>query len=183
MSTQPTLPAAHFVAALERAGVTHVIGIPDNRSAPLFDVLADHKAIHLVTASREGEAFAVAAGVWLGKGSPVVIVQNTGLLEGGDALRGTASRMGVPLPIIITARGYEKMGRAGLSPASGLGPELVTRADVDSVALHTEPTLHAWGIPFTRAESEVDFDALDAVITRARTEQRPVAWVLAQRLA
>ena len=183
MSTRPVLPASDFVAALQRAGITHVIGIPDNRSAPVFDLLAVHRTIHLVTVSREGEAFAIAAGVWLGRGSPMVVVQNTGLLESGDSLRGTASRMGVPLPITITARGYEKMNRAGVSPTPMPERELVTRADVDSVALHTEPTLEAWGIPFERAEFEVGFEMLDAVIAKARAEERPVALILAQRLA
>jgi len=174
------LSAADFVDTLVRAEITHVMGIPDNSSAPVFDALIDHPSIRLVTVTREGEAFAIASGVWLGGGRPFVIVQNTGLLESGDALRGTASRMGVPLPVMVTGRGYSKMIRAGIGPSVDLDRDLVTRAEIDSVALHTEPTLDAWGIPFERADAETDLRLLGATIERARAEERPIVFLLAQ---
>ena len=182
MSTS-SASAATALRALEAAEITHVMGIPDNASAALFDLLADHPSIRLVTVTREGEAFAIASGVWLGGGSPLVVVQNTGLLESGDALRGTAARMAVPLPIVVTGRGYTKMDRAGLVPGGPLDPATVTRADVDSVALHTEPTLDAWGVPFTRTDSDTAAEALDRTIQRARQEERPVAMILVGALA
>lgn len=132
--------------------MTHVLGIPDNSSAPLFDARVDHASIRLVPVTREGEAFAVASGLWLGGATPLVVVQNTGFIESGDALRGTAVRMGVPLPFVVTGRGYAKMEAAGLGPDTPRTPELLTRANVDSVALVTEPTLHAWGIPYVRCD-------------------------------
>ena len=98
---------------LVAAGITHVVGLPYNTSAPLFDALSDHLWIRLVTVTREGEAFAIASGLWLGGASPLVVIQNTGLLESGDSLRGTATRMGAPIPILITGRGYSKMKEAG----------------------------------------------------------------------
>ena len=53
--------------------------------------------------------------LWLGGASPIIVIQNTGLLESGDAIRGTAQRMGAPVPFIVTGRGYEKMERAGVT--------------------------------------------------------------------
>ena len=139
-----------------RGGVTHVVGIPGNMSGPLFDEVALHAAIQLVTVTREGEAFAVAAGLWLGGASPIVVIQNTGLLESGDAIRGTAQRMGAPVPVIVTGRGYEKMERLGVNQDHPLTRELLTRHDVDSTALLTEPTFNAWGIPFWRCSAGDD---------------------------
>ena len=136
--------ARRTVDGLMRGGVTHVVGIPDNMSGPLFDEVALHAAIQLVTVTREGEAFAVAAGLWLGGASPIVVIQNTGLLESGDAIRGTAQRMGAPVPVIVTGRGYEKMERLGVNEDHALTRELLTRPDVDSTALLTEPTFNAW---------------------------------------
>ncbi|HAC05532.1 MAG TPA: phosphonopyruvate decarboxylase, partial [Gemmatimonadetes bacterium] len=46
--------------------ITHVVGLPDNTSAPLFDALQSHPSVRLVTVTREGEAFAIASGLWLG---------------------------------------------------------------------------------------------------------------------
>lgn len=138
------------IRALVRAGVTHVIGIPDNTSGPLFHEVARHPTLRLVTVTREGEAWAIASGLWLGGASPLVVMQNTGLLESGDALRGTTMRMGAGVPAVVTGRGYAKMEQAGLSPDTERTPALLTRPDVDSTALLTEPTLAAWGVPFER---------------------------------
>lgn len=95
-----------------------------------------------MTVTREGEAFAVASGLWLGGAYPVVVIQNTGLLESGDSLRGTAIRMGVPLLCLVTYRGYHTL------PKQGGAPDEMTRADVDSVAVVSEPTLDAWRVPY-----------------------------------
>lgn len=164
------------VAALEAAGVTHVLGIPDNTSGPLFDLLARHPTIRLVVVTREGEAMAMASGLWLGGASPLVIVQNTGFLEAGDALRGTAVRMGAPLPIVVTGRGYAKMRAAGLGPATPRTSELMTRPDVDSVALVTEPTLEAWGIPYeVCAEEDDPARAIERLVETALRRACPCA--------
>lgn len=178
----PTLGG--LLEALESAGITHVVGLPDNTSAPLFRVLRDSKRIRLVTVSREGEAFALAAGLWLGGAAPLVVIQNTGLLESGDAVRGTALRMAVPLPCLVTGRGYAKNASAGISHDEPLTRELLTRPDADTAAIFTEPTLKAWGIPYSRCGSGEDpVAALAGTITRAREDRRPVALVLTAPLA
>ena len=148
MTATPTPTTKSVLEALVEAGVTHVLGIPDNTSGTLFDALQDHPSILLVAVTREGEAFGVASGLWLGGASPLVIIQNTGLLESGDAIRGTAIRMGAPIPFVITGRGYAKMEAAGMGPQTPRTPELLTRAELDSAAFLTEPTLDAWGIPY-----------------------------------
>jgi sulfopyruvate decarboxylase TPP-binding subunit len=172
------------VHALVSAGVTHVVGIPDNTSASLFDAIARHASIRLVTVTREGEAIALASGLWLGGASPLVVIQNTGLLESGDALRGTATRMAAAVPILVTGRGYAKLAAAGLTPDEPPSLELLTRADVDSAAMLTEPTLEAWGIPFLRCEGDDDpVEVISRVIAAAGTEGCPTAVVLARPLA
>lgn len=183
MTPAATPSAGGVIDALCSHGVTHVLGIPDNTSAPLFDELAEREGPRLITVTREGEAFAMAAGLWLGGGSPLVVIQNCGLLEAGDALRGTAARMSVPLPIIVTGRGYAKMEKAGLSPSAPLTRHLLTRPDVDSAALVTEPTLDAWGIPWVRCAADDDpVAAVAALLRRASQRERPVALVLTRSL-
>jgi sulfopyruvate decarboxylase TPP-binding subunit len=182
--TSGAAPSAEgIVGALRSHGITHVLGIPDNTSAPLFDSLADAEPPRLIMVTREGEAFAMAAGLWLGGCKPLVVTQNCGLLEAGDALRGTAVRMAVPLPVIVTGRGYAKMEKAGLSPLEPLTPHLLTRPDLDSVAFLTEPTLDAWGIPWTRCGGDDDpAAAVAALLDKAEDEARPVALVLTRSM-
>lgn len=183
----PDVPSARtraVLTALADAGVTHVVGIPDNTSAPLFDALSHDTVPRLVVVTREGEAFALASGLWLGGASPLVLVQNTGFLESGDGLRGTATRMGCPLPIVVTGRGYANMLAAGLGPDTPRTPELLTRPEVDSVALMTEPTLKAWGIPYRICGRDDDpVAAIARLPGDARTLQHPTALLLLAELA
>ncbi|MDA0327860.1 MAG: thiamine pyrophosphate-binding protein [Gemmatimonadetes bacterium] len=172
------------IRGLVNLGITHVVGIPDNSSGALFDEVVRHPTIRLVTVTREGEAFALATGLWLGGASPLVVIQNTGLLESGDSLRGTAVRAAAPIPMLITGRGYAKMERAGLTPDTPLTLDLLTRADVDSVALLTEPTLTAWGIPFVRCSgADEPVAAVASAVMDAREHSRPTAVVMLRELA
>jgi sulfopyruvate decarboxylase subunit alpha len=181
--TPDVMRPARTIRALINAGVTHVIGIPDNTSGPLFPEVRRHPTLKLITVTREREAFAIAAGLWLGGASPLVVVQNTGLLESGDSLRGTAVRMASPVPILIIGRGYAKMTKAGVTRDDPRTSELLTRANVDSTALLTEPTLEAWGIPFDLCGGEDDPTmALARTVQQAQTEQRPVALILTRPL-
>lgn len=177
-----TKPTETF-RTLEARGITHVVGLPDSISGPLFDMVTRHPAIRLVTVTREGEAFAIATGLWIGGARPLVVIQNTGLLESGDSLRGTAQRMAAPIPILVTGRGYRKMHAAGVTTDDPKTVELLSRADVDSTALLTEPTLAAWGVPFRVSENDAD-PAADLLLTidEARDQERPVALVVARAL-
>lgn len=163
--------------------VTHVVGLPDSTSGPLFDAVTRHPNVRLVTVTREGEAFSVATGLWMGGAAPLVVIQNTGLLESGDSLRGTAQRVAAPIPILVTGRGYQKMHAAGVTPDAPRTIEMLTRPDVDSTALLTEPTLDAWGVPYERCEGNDDpATALARAIDAARFHGRPTAVVVARRL-
>ena len=161
---------------LRRQGVSDVLGVPDNASKALLDLLALDAEIRLLTVTREGEAFAIASGLWVGGRTPVVLIQNTGLLESGDAVRGTAMRMRVPLVCLVTVRGHARMAARGLSPtAESLDADLLSRPDLDSVALLTEPTLRAWGLPWETVSTEADLPRLGAAFRRAREAEQPVA--------
>jgi len=177
-----------LIETLADLGITHVVGLPDNTSAPLFSTLStrggegdvgDGPRIRLITVTREGEGIALASGLWLGGARPAVVIQNTGLLEAGDGLRGTASRMGVPLLMLVTCRGYPKARARGLEPGEAhVDRDLLVRPDLDSVAFMTEQTLRAWGIPFIHVRDIADGGPIRRALTMAREEERPVAVLL-----
>ena len=163
-----------IVDELLRRGVSHVVGVPDNTSKALFERLHAEPGIRVLTVTREGEAFAVAAGLWVGGAHPVVLIQNTGLLESGDALRGTAMRMRVPLVCLVTYRGYAKLAALQQRPAR-LDGAWLGRPDLDSTALVTEPTLQAWGLPFDFLHEDADLGKLGTAFEEARRLEQPVA--------
>ena len=85
--------------------------------------------------------------------------------------------------MLVTGRGYRKMHAAGVTPDEPRTVELLTRPDVDTTALLTEPTLTAWGVPFSRCEGDADPAAeLLRTIDEAREQERPVALVVARAL-
>jgi sulfopyruvate decarboxylase TPP-binding subunit len=168
---------------LRKLKVTHVVGLPDNTSAALIALLERDRDIRFITVTREGEAFAIAAGLWMGGKTPMVLIQNTGFLESGDAFRGTAMRMRIPLLCLITYRGYRKMGRLLTTDTSCvLDADTLSRADVDSAALVTEPTLKAWGLPFDFVHEEDDLRKIANAFGQAEALSRPVAILLTNDL-
>lgn len=173
------IAARDFLEELKAEGVTDVVGVPDNSSAALFALLGGDAAPRLRTVTREGEAFALAAGLWMGGARPIVLVQNTGLLESGDSVRGTVVRMGIPVVCIVTYRGYGKMMKVLGGPPRSVEPAMLRRTDVDSVALMTEPTLAAWGLPFEHLTGPADLPRLRAAFRRCEQEHSPVALLLA----
>ncbi len=170
------MPGARAILEiLKRQAVTDVIGLPDNSSAALFTLMIGDATVKVRPVTREGEAFALAAGLWMGGRNPILLIQNTGLLESGDAIRGTVVRMRIPLVCLVTYRGHAKMmktlGRAPDAPDA----ELLSRSDVDSIGPVTEPTLKAWGIPFDFLHTDADLPRLEAAFQSARKQEAPVA--------
>ena len=178
-SGAPSPSATDLVNLLFSLGVTHVVAIPDNTSAPLLDAVQAHEGLELIMGTREGEVVALASGLWLGGARPLVLIQNTGFLESGDGLRGTASRMGAPILLLITCRGFEKSRKAGREPgADEVTRDVLVRPDLDSVAEMTHATLRAWGIPFFTLRNPLDLEPIREGWNRAQDEERPVAVLL-----
>ncbi len=155
-----------IVEELKKHGVTHVVGLPDNSARTMFESLWRDPDLEVITVTREGEAFAVASGLYLGGQHPVVIIQNTGFLEAGDAFRGTAYNMGVPLVMLLGYRGFKS-----LEPGA---------PKVDTAASFFEPTLKAWNIPYSVLATEEEVSSqLDAAFHQAAATSLPAAVLLA----
>jgi sulfopyruvate decarboxylase subunit alpha len=163
--------------ALRQEQVTHVVTLPDNASSALLAMLSPSESPRLVGVTREGEAFALASGLWVGGAHPLVLIQNTGLLESGDALRGTAMRMRVPLVCLVTYRGYASLSALS-GPAAPLDGPALSRPDVDSTALLTEPTLAAWGIPYGFLHRDEDVPRIGEAFRQAALLEQPVALLI-----
>jgi sulfopyruvate decarboxylase subunit alpha len=134
--------------------------IPDSESRLLYDA-ARRSALPLITPCREGESIAIAAGLWTGGCKPLVVIQNTGLMEAGDALRGCGLGPRVPLRLMVGWRGY-----AGA---------MAGRPPTDSAYTYTEPLLAAWGIPFWPVMSDDDLPALATMDRTAEATSGPAA--------
>ena len=153
--------AALTVTTLKRIGITHAVIIPDSESGLLFDAVAADGDVTVITPSREGESIAIAAGLWAGGAQPWIVIQNTGLMEAGDALRGCGVGPRIPLRLIVGWRGY-----AGAR---------VGRLPIDSAYTYTEPLLAAWGVPTWHLMDDRDIGVLAAMDRAAAASSHPGA--------
>ncbi len=177
------MQARLIVEELKKCSATHIVGLPDNSSAALFSLLARDTQIRLIKVTREGEAFAVASGLWIGGMTPAVLIQNTGFLESGDGFRGTALRMRIPLLCLVTYRGYGSTCERPAEPSPDQWEvDVLSRPDLDSVALMTEPTLRAWGLPFDFLRDDADLSRIPEAFRRAQLESRPIALLVTRHM-
>ena len=146
---------------LKKNGVTHVVWLPDSETNFMYEQMASDSKLSLVPVSREGETMAIAAGLWVGGKKPVVLIQNTGMFESGDSIRGLSLDINLPLVMMVGYRGWTRHGVVS-----------------DSAARFTEPILHAWGINYYLVESDEDVDRISIAFDEADKTMRPVACLM-----
>lgn len=159
--------AARTISVLVELGFTHVVAIPDSESRTLCEAAESDGSLAYLTPCREGEGVAIAAGLWVGGMKPLLVIQNTGLMEAGDALRGCGIGPAIPLRLLVGWRGY-----AGAAEG---------RIPIDSAYPYTEPILDAWQIPYGRLMSDTDLGSLREMDQMAEKTSRPAAVVAGWR--
>jgi len=149
------LTGPQIVAAFDSLGITHVVWLPDSALGPWEADFERASHLQLVRVCREGEAWAIAAGLCLGGCRPIVIIQNTGLFESGDAMRNVLFDLGLPLWAIIGYRSYLVLDSS------------------DTAKKFTEPILEAWGIDSLLLENPGAQIDLISYLSQCRSQGKP----------
>src|SRR5678816_2331602 len=132
---------------LDELRITHVVTVPDSTIGQWQDAIESRGKTRLVRVCREGEAWAVAAGLHLGGATPLVMIQCTGLFESGDALRNVLHDWKLPIPSIIGYRSY-------------LNQETLPG---DTCLVFTEPILRAWEIDYRLITAPAQYPELSLI--------------------
>lgn len=151
---------------IRKCGFTHVIWIPDSATGLLQPLFEQHASPRLIRVCREGEAFAMAAGLMIGGAKPLVIVQCTGFFEAGDAFRNVVFDLEMPLAVLIGYRSYEAW-----------------KADPgkkDSARRFAEPILRAWGLRHVLVKDDTDAGLVSETFEDAARKREPVAILVAE---
>ena len=150
-----------IVDEFDRLGITHVIWIPDTTTGQWEPALESAKS-RLIRICREGEAWPLAAGLFVAGKSPIVMMQTTGLFESGDALRNVAYDLRIPVFGIIGARNW-------LSPTS-----------TDSAKRFAQPILDAWDVDYVVIETDQQKNRLAEHYRKCHDEKQAGFVVLAE---
>jgi sulfopyruvate decarboxylase TPP-binding subunit len=159
--TELHLTPQPIIDQLKKNDVTHVVWLPDSETNFMYERMAAEQSVALVSVCREGESMGVAAGLWIGGKKPVVLIQNTGMFESGDSIRGLGLDIGFPMVMMVGYRGWTRHG-----------------VTADSAARFTEPILDAWGINYFLVETDSDVDRISVAFEEAERTQSPVACLM-----
>jgi len=146
------------LGALKDLGFTHVVWLPDSEANFMYQTLSKDPDLSLVQVCREAETMAIAVGLIVGGKQPACLIQNTGLMESGDSLRGLVLDLKLPMLIIVGYRGWR-----GGAPMT------------DSAGIYLEPILDAWGVKHYLIESDNDVDRIAEAWQEAQRSSRAVA--------
>ena len=145
------------LAQMKANGVTDVVWLPDSETNWLYLLMKAEKSLRLVGVSREGHACSIAAGLAAAGRKPLILIQNTGMLESGDSIRGWLMSLNVPIVLMVGYRGWT---RHGVTP--------------DTVATYTERFLMAFGINYYLIENDADSPRIAVAFEEAERTKRPV---------
>ena len=95
-----------FVELLEGRAYDFFAGVPCSLIEGVLNALERHPRLPYVAAVREDVAVGLAAGAWLGGKRPAVLIQNSGLGTGLNALASLALLYKLPSLLVVTWRGY-----------------------------------------------------------------------------
>ena len=163
---EPALTPGGILSELNKNKITHVVWLPDSETNYLYERMVADDTIELVPVCREGESMAVAAGIWVGGKRPVVLIQNTGMFESGDSIRGLGLDINFPLVMMIGYRGWTRHGHTP-----------------DSAGRFTEKILDAWNIEYFLVETDADVGRISSAFELAEKTSRPVACLMGAEYA
>ena len=138
-------------------GVTHVVWLPDSETNWLYLLMKAEPSLTLVGVSREGHACSIAAGLATGGRTPMILIQNTGMMEAGDSIRGWLLGLNIPVVLMVGYRGWTRHG-----------------VNADTAATFTERFLMAFNLSYYLVESDADAPRISVAFQEAARTKKPV---------
>jgi sulfopyruvate decarboxylase subunit alpha len=162
------LLGASIIAEIKASQVDFVVSVPDiTTSEGLLRPLAQGTAPRLVRICKEDEGVGICAGLAYTGRRSLLLIQQTGLLDSINALRGVAVEYALPICMMVGL----------LEKEPGIPPMQSKRYGVRIV----EPILDAMGIAYHEIEGETDVAKIRPAIDNAYAQSRPVVLLIGRR--
>lgn len=158
-------PSRHFLDLLEQHGYDFFTGVPCSLFEGVTRILDAEPRYGYISAVREDSALGLAAGAYLGGRQPVVLMQNSGLGVGMNALVSLHQIYDIPTLLVISWRGEG-------GPGGNDAPEHIIMGDV------MRPFLDLLRIPFAVFEPSTLAADIEQLTRTMRETRKPVALVV-----
>ena len=159
--TDYAIPASALHSAFRAQGVDAVTTVPDFVQFALHDAMKSGADIRYIECSAENQALTSAMGLYIGGMSPMVMMQNQGLLNCLNTLRSVGLDAGIPLVLSVGAFGRE---------FANLG-QPITESRRACASL-VQPIMAAMDIPFFHLETTDDLPKVAEAFATAKERQR-----------
>ena len=162
------LSGESIIREIKAGGIQFVISVPDiTTSEGLLRPLAKQTDPRLVRICKEDEGVAICAGLSYTGKRGLLLIQQTGLLDSINAIRGVAVEYNLPICMMVGL----------LEKEVGVPPRQSKRNGVRIV----EPILEAMGIAYHEIEEQADVTKIRPAIDKAFAASKPVVLLIGQR--
>jgi len=170
-STQaPALAGANIIREIVASGIEFVVSVPDiTTSEGLLRPLAQMREPRLIRVCKEDEGVGICAGLAYTGKRALLLIQQTGMLDSINAIRGVAVEYALPVCMMVGL----------LEKEPGVPPRQSKRYGVRIV----EPILDAMGIPYHEIEGDGDVGKIRPAIDEAYAGSHPVVLLIGRRPA
>ena len=167
---QNVLLGGSMIAEIKASRIEFVVSVPDiTTSEGLLRPLSQLATPRLIRVCKEDEGVGICAGLSYTGRRALLLIQQTGLLDSINAVRGVAVEYALPICMMVGL----------LEKEPGVPPLQSRRYGVRIV----EPILDAMGIAYHEIEVEADVAKIRPAIEDAYAQSRPVVLLVGSRPA
>jgi sulfopyruvate decarboxylase subunit alpha len=163
-----TLSGAAIIREIKASRIAFVVSVPDiTTSEGLLRPLARETSPRLIRVCKEDEGIGICAGLSYCDKRALLLIQQTGMLDSINAIRGVAVEYSLPVCMMVGL----------LEKEPGVAPRQSKRYGVRIV----EPILEAMGITYQEIEAAEDVHKIGPAIDEAYETSRPAVLLIGRR--
>jgi sulfopyruvate decarboxylase subunit alpha len=167
-ASEDFLRGASIIREIKASRIEFVVSVPDiTTSEGLLRPLSEMTDPWLIRVCKEDEGVAICAGLSYCNRRSLLLIQQTGMFDSINAIRGVAVEYSLPICMMVGL----------LEKEPGVLPRQSKRYAVRIV----EPVLDAMGITYHEIESEADVSKIAPAIETAYTQMQPVVLLIGRR--
>ena len=167
-SDRAALLGGSIIREIKASKIEFVVSVPDiTTSEGLLRPLAQASNPRLIRICKEDEGVGICAGLAYSGRRSLLLIQQTGMLDSINAIRGVAVEYALPICMMVGL----------LEKEPGVPPRQSKRYGIRIV----EPILDAMGVAYHEIEEESDVAKIKPAIDAAYSDSRPVVLLIGRR--